>query len=158
MIIAIAAVDEEYGIGRENIIPWLYPKDLKWFKLNTLGNEVIMGKNTYDSIGKPLPNRKNVVLSNKRRGMITGVDFISFNEYITYHYDCNKTSFLAGGESIYRLFLERDLVKYIYLTKIPGRYQCDKFFPSVYLNNFKLYEISDLEELKVEKYVRKICN
>lgn len=156
-MIIIAAVDEEFGIGKDNQIPWYYPQDLKWFKNTTNHSDVVMGRNTYDSIGKPLPNRKNIVLSNSRRGMITSVDFVTFNEYITYIYDCNKNTYIIGGEKIYSLFLERDLVKHIYLTRIPGTHQCTTFFPSSYLNNFQKYEQFDLNGIIVDKYVRKVC-
>ena len=129
----IVAVDEKGGIGKDNKIPWNYPEDLQYFSEITKGNgknSVIMGRKTWDSLPKkykPLPHRNNIVLSKvgySKKNCDTEIDF----------YDEN---WVIGGSQIYNLFLPE--VSHIYLTKIPGDYNCDTFFDISYLKkNFIL--------------------
>lgn len=71
----IVAMSSNRVIGKDNALPWHIPEDLKWFKANTLGHPVIMGRKTFDSIGKALPKRTNIVLSRDARSKISGVQF-----------------------------------------------------------------------------------
>jgi dihydrofolate reductase len=130
----IVACDLNFGIGLNNRIPWYIPEDLKYFKNTTINKTVIMGKKTFESLNyKPLPNRKNIVvtssneiLSNDPKLII--LDINKTREYI----DTNKNKeciFVIGGEKLYNEFV--DECDYIYLTQIYVNFNCDKKFSFV---------------------------
>lgn len=132
----IVAMDERRGIGKNNLLPWNIPCDLKYFSKLTKGsgnNAVIMGRKTHQSIGRSLPKRKNIILSNDKNYHVEddALLFSSYNHVISY---INSQNFdevwVIGGSSIYRLFLENN-VSNVYITQIPGDYSCDTFFPSL---------------------------
>jgi dihydrofolate reductase len=159
MIEIISAVDGEYGIGKDNKLPWHYSSDLKYFRNRTVGHNVIMGTKTWDSLGKPLKERNNIVISGKRVGQITHppVEYYSINTFFNSRYRYDEKFYVIGGGQIYKTFLEMDVVRYITLTHIPGTFSCDVFFPSVYMSNFNQYDEVILEDgLKAKKYVRKV--
>ena len=160
MIEIIAAVDEKYGIGLRGQMAWHYPEDMKFFKKMTQGETIVMGNTTWESLGRPLKERRHIVLSRKKRGMtITPeeVHFQSINGFFSNEYSFFKKYYLIGGGQIYHKFLEMDVVKYITLTRIPGDHECDVFFPSVFMKNFGMFDGKDLGDgLKVERYVRKV--
>ena len=160
----IVATDEANGIGKNNALPWKCPEDLKYFSRKTKGesvflNAVIMGRNTYESIGKALPDRVNYVLSKTlvekeegERGRCleeeednSSANLFFFDNYKSLLEEIDSKVFneiwVIGGEKIYKLFLELDLVSEIYITKIKGNYGCDAFFPELdgakYKNKFK---------------------
>jgi dihydrofolate reductase len=115
----IVATDENGLIGKDNQIPWHMPVDLKYFKETTTGQVVIMGSNTYYSLGKPLPNRKNVVISS-RDLQIEGVEiFKTLEEALKKYDDC----FIIGGAKIYKYAIENNLVDEIYLTRIYHKFE-----------------------------------
>ena len=133
MISIVVAIDERFGIGKDNRLMWNIPADLKRFKEITtknqigingnINNKIVMGKKTYDSIGKQLPNRTNIVLSskNKHSYSITFEDILDYNERFT-----EEEMFIIGGEQIYKQFLP--YTDKIYLTKVKGDFGADKFF------------------------------
>ena len=134
MISIVVAVDEAGGIGKENNLMWNIPSDLKRFKEittkeqikinnNINNNIVVMGRRTYDSIGKQLPNRANIVLSlkDKHSYSITFEDILDYNERFK-----EEEIFIIGGEEIYKQFLP--YTDKIYLTKVKGDFGADKFF------------------------------
>lgn len=146
----IVATDEKNGIGKNNTLPWSYPEDLKYFSTKTKGNSgysnaVIMGRKTYESIGKPLPNRINYVLSKTKQNQDNqdNQNLFFFDNYksLIKHVNTQKINeiWVIGGEKIYKLFLELDLVSEIYITKIKGNYDCDAFF-SLIDHRFILHE------------------
>ncbi|HOQ79252.1 MAG TPA: dihydrofolate reductase [Candidatus Absconditabacterales bacterium] len=113
-------------IGKDNKLPWHYPEDLQYFKKTTSGFPIIMGLNTYYSIGRPLPNRRNIVLSSQEI-QIEGVEiFHSIPELLETVKD-EKEIFVIGGASIYKQFLP--LADKVYLTEIKKEYDGDTFFP-----------------------------
>lgn len=143
MISLVVCIDNEYGIGKLNSLPWYVPEDLKHFKNITNGCTIVMGKNTWESIPeqvKPLKNRENIVLSttlqDKRCTVINNV------ETLLHHLD-NKTVFVIGGSFLYKLFLELRLVDKLYITRLNENYECDVFFPKEYMKNYK--EIAQTE-------------
>lgn len=123
MINLIAAVGKNLELGLDNKLIWNIPEDLKYFKEVTTGKTVIMGRKTYESIGRPLPNRKNVVLSKKN---IKIDDVIVVNDYKNM-LDSHEDIFVIGGESIYKLFLPQ--ADNIYLTEVEENSRADSFFP-----------------------------
>ena len=128
MIILIAAAGLRYEIGVNNKLPWRIPSDLKMFKELTLNSDVIMGRKTYDSIGKPLPNRNNYVLTG--RSHIDGVSVVSNLPSFIDKYKDNeeKDIYVIGGHSLY-LQTIRDADKII-LNKVNGVFlESDAGFP-----------------------------
>jgi len=153
----ILAVDESGGFGKDGKIPWYYPQDLKHFQTITNGNICVMGRNTYQDIAEMryskssgtdlvkqtsiLPNRDCYVLSNTIKQLpdahvSTSLHLISFNA------PYNKEIFVIGGEKLFIHALT--FTKKIYLTIVPGTYDCDRFFPIKVLN--KWFKIESGEE------------
>lgn len=132
MINCLVAVDRNQGIGFEGQMPWPHLNgDMKWFKQMTTGQVIIMGSTTYDSIGRPLPNRINVVISRKRLlGDHTFDDCGSALDYCAVEYP-DKDIFVIGGSAIYKQYL--DIIDRFYVTEIDATYQCDKFFDFNYV-------------------------
>lgn len=129
MISMIVACDMNNVIGYENELPWHLPEDLKYFRRITTGKTVIMGRKTYESIGRPLPLRTNVVVS--RNGFTTKDDVIVVNDLELYLKDAPEESdiFVIGGEGIYKQALP--YTKRVYNTKILKMFNGDSFFPGL---------------------------
>ena len=132
---AILAHDDNYGIGKNNDLPWpRNPTDLKWFRECTIGHVVVMGRKTWESIGsKPLPKRINVVVSNKQLPnpkdggpdhVLSGDINDGIQNLLPELYP-NLKIWVIGGANLYRQTLSH--CDNIYLTHIPGNYECDTF-------------------------------
>ena len=132
----IVATDEENGIGKNNQLLWHLPNDLKFFKKTTSGHTIIMGRKTYDSIGKPLPNRRNIVITRKENLKIEGVEV--FNDLETALLACadDEEAFVIGGGEIYKEALP--FVSQIYLTKVHHQFNADTFFPKIEALNWSI--------------------
>ncbi len=129
MIISlIVAVSTNNVIGKNNQLIWHLPADLKHFKQLTTGHTVFMGRKTYDSIGKPLPNRRNVVIS-RSVDKITGCEVATSLEEALQLTQQENEVFVIGGAEIYRKALP--LAHRIYLTQIHQDFDGDTFFPSI---------------------------
>ena len=105
----ICAISKNNVIGNENKLPWNISEDLKRFKELTSNNWIVMGRKTFDSIGRPLPNRKNIVLSENKNLKIDSVEVFNTPEDVIESYKNNsdqKDLFIIGGTYIYELFLE----------------------------------------------------
>lgn len=162
----ITAFDKKYNIGKDNKLLWDIKEDLQLFKQLTENQIVVMGRNTYDSIGKPLPNRINVVLSNNAEwfGNLEVEDILegrlrvygSFNELVNRLR--NKTSdkeiFVIGGREMYKQFLRADLVDEMYISHIKGVYDGDIKFPYVDWKNWKVVESIVYDKFTFKRYKR----
>lgn len=125
----IVAIDEKWLIGKKGGLPWRLPADLKHFKDLTTGHTVIMGRKTYDSIAKPLPNRINIVVSRTNDLNIPGcITVRSLKEALAAAPD-NQEIFVMGGAEIYDQFLP--LAQKLYLTQIHHQFDGDIFFPKL---------------------------
>jgi len=123
-LIIIAALNNKRVIGKDGKIPWHVSEDLKRFKRLTLGHVVLMGRKSFESLGKPLPGRRNVVLTSRK---ITGVEtFTSIDAALAALKDQGKVYVIGGGE-IFKLFLER--ADEMCLTLIDNNIEGDTFFP-----------------------------
>lgn len=123
MINLIAAVGTNLELGKNNKLIWHIPNDLKYFKDVTLNKTVVMGRKTYESIGRALPNRKNIVLS-RQNIKIDNVEIVNdINKILR----INEDVFIIGGESIYKEFIP--YADNIYLTEIEDSKEADSFFP-----------------------------
>lgn len=130
----LVAHDQQRVIGVNNQLPWHLPSDLKHVKSLTTGNTLVMGRATFESIGKPLPNRRNVVLTRNKSFKPEGVDVIhSFGEI----YDLPGHVFIFGGQSLFEEMIDK--VDDMYITVIEDKYNGDTFFPPY---TFKDWEVA----------------
>ena len=156
---AIAAMSENRVIGDHGKIPWHIPEDFRWFKHKTMGGTLIMGRKTFESIGKPLPGRKTLVLSRfPGKTGVLGVPLFSLagllTQYLPEH--PNETYWVCGGGEIYEQLL--DHCQYIYLTIVKKETKGDTFFPSVehlHLHHFLDQTIHDTAQFRVERWQRR---
>ena len=153
----IVATDKNNGIGINNILPWNFKSDMKFFRDMTKGNgnnAVVMGKNTFLSIGKKLPDRENLVLSTSLEPTEGIHVFKNINYLIAY---CKSKYFdsiwIIGGGEIYRQFLDLNLIHIIHLTEIDSVYNCDTFFPNIFNDFFLSHNIHSVIENDVENDV-----
>ena len=128
MIYHVVAVSKNGVIGKNGKLPWRFPADLKFFKNLTTGHTVIMGRKTFDSIGKPLPNRENIVISRHPRPETAGVKFAETVDQALGRAQKGEI-FIIGGASIYRETAH--LIDGIYLTQIDQDYEGDAFYSGV---------------------------
>ena len=150
-MIAIAAMALNRAIGHEGRIPWHLSKDLKFFKRMTLGHIVVMGRKTFDSLGKPLPGRENVVLS-RRPLDIPGVRRVASPCEIAEPAD-GRSLFVIGGAEIYKALLPRCAELLLTIVKLTP--EADTFLPE-FESQFALAEILDEDaDLEIRRYVRK---
>lgn len=130
MIISlVAAMDEGRVIGIDNRLPWRLPADLQHFRRVTLGKPVLMGRKTFDSIGKPLAGRDNIVVTQDRHYRPAGVTVVhSIDEALAAAGDAGEIM-VIGGASFYEQLLPH--ARRLYLTEIHHRFAGDAFFPAV---------------------------
>lgn len=148
MISLIAAVGKNNELGLDNHLIFNIPGDLKFFRNTTLGKTVIMGRKTYESIGKPLPKRINIVVSNslKENDGITIIN--SFEEVLEKYLNSEEEVFIIGGESLYNYFI--NYAQNIYLTKVYANAVADKYFPSFDENNYNQTLLGENKENNLE--------
>ena len=143
----ILAVDENWGIGKDNDMLFAIKEDLKHFRESTTGGICIMGRQTYQSIGKPLENRENIVVSTKKDLTIKGAKvFNQVSEVLEYVKNKDKEVFVIGGAKIVDLFI--DYCNQAIITKIHAKKDADTF-----LHNFdkdENFEIIEKSEIKYE--------
>lgn len=130
MIISlVAAASDNNVIGNKGALPWKMPADMKFFKNLTMGHTVIMGRKTYESMGKPLPGRKNIVISRKKNFSADGCIVLgSLEEAFTLFAD-EKEVFIIGGAEIYQAALQK--ADKVYLTRIHCVVHGDAYFPQL---------------------------
>ena len=128
MIVALlVAMSDDGIIGRDNALPWHLPRDLQWFKRLTTGHPIIMGRTTYQSIGRPLPNRRNIVLSRDPEFQPEGVEVTATLKAALELVEDDPEVFVVGGAAIYGLALPR--AQRMYLTRVHARVDGDVLFP-----------------------------
>lgn len=121
---------EKNEIGFENQLLWHLPKDLKHFKDLTLGHPVIMGRKTYESIGKPLPNRTNIVISRKNDWFEEGVLIVgSIKEAVKFARKIDEDIFIIGGGNIYEQTM--DVADKLEVTLVKADLEADTYFPKI---------------------------
>jgi len=149
----IVAMDKNGLIGNKGELPWHISEDLKLFKENTIGTSVIMGRKTFESFGKPLPNRDNVVISSKK---ITADGIYSVQgipDALTLAQELNDDVFIIGGGSIYAQFLP--YIDSLYISFINGDYEGDTYFPDFDPKDFEKVEKLDFKEFTFTIFNRK---
>ncbi|UBB89461.1 dihydrofolate reductase [Candidatus Kaistella beijingensis] len=130
MITLVVAMGLNREIGVDNQLPWHLPKDLKHFKEITSGHPIIMGRKTYESIGKPLPNRTNIVISRKKDWFEEGILIVgSIKEAIKFGQKIDEDIFIIGGGNIFEQTM--DIADKLEVTEIKTNIEADTFFPKI---------------------------
>jgi len=156
MIIGIAAVDRKGAIGKGGKLPWHYSADMKFFRETTTGHAVVMGRKTWLTIGKPLKNRLNIVLSRDANiePQESLVVFSDIESALSFSRSLSTDLFVIGGAQIYEAFLPH-IEKWI-ITEVPLTVSgADAFMPKGYLDGFKVVDSREIgESLIVKSYER----
>jgi dihydrofolate reductase len=130
MITIIAAIAKNNALGKDNDLIWHLPADLKRFKKTTSGYHILMGRNTFESIGKPLPNRTSVIITRNNNYYKEGCLIAnSIKEAI--ELAGKKNAFIIGGAQIYKQALEGNLVDVLDITIVHKEFEADVFFPKI---------------------------
>ena len=143
LISLVVAASQNDIIGRDNQLPWHLPNDLKFFKQITMGKPIIMGRLTWDSIGRPLPGRTNIVITRDTSLQIEGVKVVNSKEQAIAEAEKEGVDemMVIGGEGIYRLFMED--VDRIYLTRVHAEIEGDAHFPAFDEKDWRLISAED---------------
>ncbi|MBA3632881.1 MAG: dihydrofolate reductase [Acidobacteria bacterium] len=156
MIIGIVAIAQNYAIGKNGKLPWHYSADLKFFKQTTLNHAVVMGSYTWQSIGKPLPKRLNIILSRsaKIENQPNVLVLRSKEEILALAKYLNCDLFIIGGAKTYQTFA--DVIEKWIVTEIPLKVEdADTFMPRDFSDDFQLQETKELEDnLKIRIFQR----
>ena len=130
MITLIAAISTNNALGKDNDLIWRLPADLKRFKKVTSGHPILMGRNTFESIGKPLPNRTSIIITRnnqyKKEGCLIAnslEEAIAITE--------GKDAFIIGGAQVYKQALENNLIDQLDITRVHQEFEADVFFPEI---------------------------
>jgi dihydrofolate reductase len=128
MISLMVAHDPNYVIGKDNALPWHIPEDLAYFKKHTVGKGMVMGRNTFESIGRPLPKRRNIIVTRNKAYQAEGADVVhGIDEAIRLAADVHEEVMVIGGEQIFRTVLP--IADRLYITLIHKPFDGDTFFP-----------------------------
>ncbi|MCM3588651.1 dihydrofolate reductase [Mesobacillus maritimus] len=137
MISLIWAMDEKRVIGSYNKLPWHLPEDLKFFKRVTMGHPIVMGRKTYESIGKPLPGRENIIITRDRQFKCEGCTvFHSIDELIAFTLNKDEEVFVIGGAEIFKEVIQH--ADRLYLTIIHHQFEGDTYFPVFHMDEWEL--------------------
>ncbi len=143
----IAAMDRNRLIGNNNQLPWHLPADFAHFKAVTMGKPILMGRKTYESIGKPLPGRTNIVISRNADLKIDGVNCVTTFEQVIAAIPEADELMVIGGSSIYEMLLPR--VDRLYLTYVNATFDGDAWFPEFDMDQWR--EVDSVTRLADEK-------
>jgi dihydrofolate reductase len=138
LVSLLFAMDEDNAIGLSNKLPWHLPADLKWFKQHTMGHHIIMGRNTYESIGKLLPGRKTVIISRNLHYKIPGAStYPSLDIALKEAKQAGETeAFIIGGAELFKSAI--DIVDRFYLTRIHYKFEADTYLPALNMDEWKI--------------------
>ncbi len=144
----IAAVADNYAIGKSNNLPWHLPADLKHFRQLTTGHAVVMGKRTFESLPKgPLPNRKNIVLTSvMSEGVSEGYFEADSLEDAIFLCEHEEQVFIMGGATVYKQSIDK--VDYMYITWVHDKFSADTFFPEI---DFDVWEEVSREDYEPDE-------
>ncbi len=140
MLSIIVAVAENNVIGKDNQLIWHLPEDLKRFKSLTTGHTIIMGRKTFESLGRVLPNRKHIVLCNDTELKVENknVEILEDIALLKKYIDSEEENFVIGGATIYRLLMP--YANKLYLTLIHEEFEGDVYFPKIEEKDWKVIE------------------
>jgi dihydrofolate reductase len=135
MITIIAAIANKNALGKDNDLIWDLPADLKRFKKTTSGHHIIMGRNTFESIGKPLPNRTTVIITRNKYYKAQGCIVVHSLEEALKIAMTDNSPFIIGGAQIYEQALS--IADRLDITEVHHSFEADAFFPNIDLTNWK---------------------
>ena len=140
MLSIIVAISENNVIGKDNKLLWHLPEDLKRFKELTTGHTIIMGRKTFESLGKVLPNRKHIVITRDKDYNVKNenVEIINDINAIYKYVNDDEENFVIGGAIIYNQLIK--MTKKMYITKIYEKYDGDAYFPRINEEEWKIVE------------------
>ena len=159
MFSLIVAHDKNFAIGNKGLIPWHFKEDFRQFKAKTIGKRILMGKVTFDGLGKPLPERHTIVAcfpgeEGENSDDVTYItDLISFLEE---NKDTNEEIMVCGGAGIYKISLP--YCKRLYISLVDGEHEADAFFPYYDVNDYDIYSVTPYEGFRVIEYRKKDQN
>lgn len=152
MITIIAAIGLNNELGKNNDLIWHLSADLKRFKKVTTGHTIVMGRKTFESIGKPLPNRKTVIITRDRSYNVEGCFTVnSLEEAIQNHKD-NNEFFIIGGAQIYSETIQKGYADKLDLTLVKETFDADVFFPEINPMDWKITQREDFSADEKNKY------
>ena len=131
MITIIAAIGNNNELGKGNDLIWHLPADLKRFKKRTTGHAIIMGRNTFESIGKPLPNRRTIIITRNTSYQKEGCEVVHSLEDAIELIASQEDAFIIGGAQIYKEAMEKNVVDQLDITKVHQDFDADVFFPAI---------------------------
>ena len=143
----IVAMDMNRVIGKDNQLPWRLPRELQYVKQTTMGHPIILGRKNYEAIGRPLPGRRNIVMTKDPQFSAEGCEIAHSVEEVYQLCEGEEEIFIFGGEQIYKLFLEK--TDKLYVTVIHHEFEGDTFFPEIDYSQWK--EISKVQGITDEK-------
>ncbi|MDP3354200.1 MAG: dihydrofolate reductase [Flavobacteriaceae bacterium] len=151
MITIIAAIDSNYGIGKNNQLIWHLPADLKRFKSKTTGHHIIMGRNTFESLGKALPNRTTIVISRNNNFQIPDGCILvdTLNKAIEIA-STDDSPFIIGGAEIYKEAMP--IAEKLEITHVHHAFEADAFFPEIDSTIWKEVSREDFKADEKNKY------
>ena len=144
----IAAIGANRELGYQNDLIWHFKEDMKFFRKTTSGHPIIMGRKTFESLPKLLPNRQHIVLSHQNLEIPEVKVFSSKEEIDLYLEELDEVPFVIGGASLYRMYLLE--AKRIYLTEIQATHKADVYFPQIPLDKYKRNTIYTGEEENIK--------
>ena len=150
MLIAVVAMDPNRLIGRDGSLPWHLPEDLAFFKKTTLGHSVLMGRKTFESIGRPLPKRRNFVLTRDKTWSHPGVEVIHSPDEIP---DLDGDIFVIGGAEIYKALSGR--IDVWLVSHVHHSYDGDTYLAPFEIDFPKSEKVEGHEEFTVKRYLRR---
>ena len=148
MITLIAAAGENNELGKDNDLVWHLPDDFKRFKNLTTGHHIIMGRKTFESFPKPLPNRTHLVITRNKEYQKEGAVVVHSLDEALLKAQNDPQPFVIGGGEIYKLAI--DTADKIELTRVHGTFEADTYFPEIDLDKWQL--ISEVKHEKDEKH------
>ncbi|MCM3003405.1 type 3 dihydrofolate reductase [Priestia koreensis] len=146
MISLIAAMDQKRLIGADNDMPWRLPADLAYFKKITMGHPVVMGRKTFESIGRPLPGRENIVITRNADLHLDGVTIVTSLDELQ-NASASKEVFVIGGGEVYKQTMA--VADRLYITHIEETFEGDTHFPEIDVSVWK--EVSRTPGIRDEK-------
>ena len=147
MIISIiTAMDNNRLIGKENGLPWKLSADLQFFKRITMAKPIIMGRKTFESIGRPLPGRRNIIITRDKSYTAEGCEVVFSTEEACDVVNDVDEAMVIGGANIYQQFLEK--ADRLYLTRVLGKFEGDAWFPEI---NFSQWQLSEKEDHQADE-------
>lgn len=130
-ITIIAAIANNNALGKDNDLIWHLPADLKRFKKVTSGHHIIMGRNTYESIGKPLPNRTTVIITRNKEYVAEGCIVVNSLEEAIEVSKNDEHIFIIGGAQIYKEAMAKNLADQLDITEVHHSFEADVYFPEI---------------------------